>query len=208
MQNRVATLKPPNSNRFLLGARYCLTAALFLIFPLLVPLHAFAESPEPGIKITHLSTAKDQDLYYLDAQIEYQLSSEAIEALHSGVRLNFAVDLRIFTQRYSWLRREQASLTHRYTLRYHALSQQYSLFYSNTEEIANFPSLDLALESMGTLRQIPLIDSTLLDAKRDHFLEVRSRLEIESLPLPLRSMAYFNQGWILNSNWSVWALKD
>lgn len=162
----------------------------------------------PEIRVQKVETSRQKEWYFLDATILYDLSHEAIEALHNGVRLNFIIELRVFNQRFSWLRREKANINHRYTLRYHALSRQYSLFNFNTEAIVNYPSLELALTAMGELRQIPLIDSALLNSKREHFLEIRSRLEIESLPLPLRSMAYFTSGWILNSNWSVWALKE
>lgn len=214
MQNRITSSTIPYAYRSSAGAsccafRWCLIIALALLaWPTAHSAAPPGKAATPGIEVQNVTTTLREGLYYLDAQIQYQLSPETIEALQNGVRLNFTVELRIFTQRYSWLRREKANLTHRFTLRYHALSQQYSLHHSNTEAITNFLDLDMALANMGILSQIPLIDSALLDANRDHFLEIRSRLEIESLPLPLRSMAYFNQGWILNSNWSVWALKD
>jgi hypothetical protein len=163
---------------------------------------------KPEMRVRQVSTTLRDDVYHLDATVAIELGDAAEEALHNGVRLVFAIEMRIFNVRWHRVKREVAFLSQKFSLRYHTLSRQYSLSNLNTQSSANFQTLADALNHLGTVASIPLIDRSVITEESDHFVEFRSRLMLESLPLPLRTTAWFSGSWSLNSGWSVWALKE
>jgi hypothetical protein len=89
---------------------------------------------------------------------------------------------------------------------YHALSRQYLLTNLNTRNVNTFNSLDLLLESLGTVRDFPLIDAGLLQADKDYLIRMRVYFDYDQLPIPLRMRAYSSSAWRPDSGWLVWPL--
>ena len=95
----------------------------------------------------------------------------------------------------------------RYEIQYHALTDQYLLHNKNSGAHLIFSSLDSALFSLGHVRQLPLIDASLLEADADYLVRVRSRLDFRSLPVPLQLKAYLSSEWRVSSEWYPWELR-
>ena len=147
------------------------------------------------------------DVYYLDADLDYTLSEEAIKALHSGVKLTLRVTIDI--EKDSWWDRRVARLKQRYTLQYLALSEQYTLKYLNLQGLEEmFPSLESALEALGQLRKFPLIDKALVKPDKVYWVRLRNYLDIEALPTALRLVAYFSGEWRLSADWFKCSLQQ
>lgn len=146
------------------------------------------------------------EVYLLDAQIDYRLSPTALEALESGVPLTMRLDILVQRKRRYWLDETVADLEQRYQVRYHALSDQYLVRNLNSGGLYAYPTLGLALEGMGKVRHLPLLDRRLIGAGQHYEVELHAGLDIEELPAPLRPIAYISPSWRLESDWYSWSL--
>ncbi len=62
------------------------------------------------------------------------------------------------------------------------------------------------MEAMGTLSDFPLLDAQLINEGKRYEVLMQAELDIESLPSPLRLLAYITPSWRLNSDWYTWSL--
>ncbi|MFP4610962.1 MAG: DUF4390 domain-containing protein [Thiohalophilus sp.] len=145
-------------------------------------------------------------VYHLNARIDYRLSREAVNAVKNGVPLIIALDIRVDRKRRWWLDKELATLTQNYLLLYHALTEKYVIHNLNSGIQENYHNLDTALWSLGRINDLPLIDANLLEPGAEYGIELRARLDIESLPAPMRPLAYISSDWQLQSDWYSWSL--
>lgn len=157
--------------------------------------------------VRRVDAAWVDDIYDIDARMGLYLSSQAIEALHKGVTLTLVVEVEVERFRRYWLNEQVASLEQRYLLNYHALSDQYVVTFANTGLQTNFPSLQAALDVLGTVINWPLIDRGLIHEDSVYRARLRVKLDINALPAPLRVMAYVWPGWRLASEWHTWTLN-
>lgn len=146
------------------------------------------------------------EVYRLDAELEYAFSKAALTALGNGVTLTLVLDIEVYLpRRYMW-DEDVATLEQRYEVQYQALGDQYLLRNLNSGSQFVYPSLSAALASIETIEQLPIIDSHLLDPDEHYMVRVRSRLDIDALPVPLQLKAYVSSDWWLSSGWYSWDL--
>lgn len=159
-----------------------------------------------GISITHAETALVDSVYWLDATIAYDLSEPVIEALDKGVPLTFLLEIDVTRMRDMLWDEDLATLQQRYQLQYHALTDQYLVRNLNSGAQHALPTLGIALSVMGTVIDLPILDRKLLQPGERYLVNLRAALDIESLPVPMRVIAYFSSDWRLASAWYTWPL--
>jgi hypothetical protein len=160
-----------------------------------------AQASQKRFSIVFADVSKLAGVYRLDAKVNYVLSRLAREALLNGVRLEFELEINILQKR-DWLPTTKvADLDQRYQLSYHALSQQFVVENINAGVHETFPELDEALRYMGEVIDLPLIDASLLSPGRKHICQIRARLDLDRLPLPLMIRAYASPSWWLRTDW-------
>jgi hypothetical protein len=145
-------------------------------------------------------------VYFLNAEIAYRLSTEARDALNSGVPLGIRLDVEILHPRRWWFDNENAALRQAYQLEYHALSERYIVLNVNSGDQASFGSLPAALEHLGQVERLPLIDAAVLDDGRGYDIRLRAVLDEEQFPGPLRLLAFWRRDWSIASEWYRWPL--
>jgi len=164
---------------------------------------------DPGyFEVRSASVELKEDIYFLTAWIEYRLSTEARDALLSGLPLTIRVEVELLARRGFWVDTEQASLQQLYRLDFHALTERYIVTNLNSGDQTSFPTLFSALNFIGRIDDLPLIDRALLDPDRRHDIRVRAVLDTERLPGPLRLLAFWRRDWSLGSEWYRWPLAD
>lgn len=145
-------------------------------------------------------------IYRLDASLKYKFPPKALEALENGVTLILALDIEVIKpRRYMW-NEEIAILEQRYEIKYMALTDQYLLNNINSGSQFVYSTLDEALATLEKIDDLPIIDAHLLNKDEHYMVQVRSRLDFDSLPPPLRLKAYFSNDWWLTSGWYSWDL--
>lgn len=163
---------------------------------------------ESEFAVRAVDTYLSGKVYHLDAEIDYTLTPEVLEALQNGVPLNMQVSIEVYRDRRWWWDEDIASLTQRYRVQYHALTERYVVENLNSGAPETFTSLRAALRALGRIRRLPLLDQNLLEAGEDYRARMRVELDIEALPAPLRPLAYLSSHWRLGSEWYDWSLTD
>jgi hypothetical protein len=173
-----------------------------------VPPQAALVEKDPGhFEVRDASVELSSGVYFLNASIEYRLSSEARDALQSGVPLTIRLELELLNKRRFWFDGEDAALRQLYQLEYHALSERYIVQSLNSGDQASFSTLFAALSYLGRITHLPLIDAALIDPDRDYDLRLRAVLDVEQFPGPLRLLAFWRRDWSLASDWFRWRLQ-
>jgi hypothetical protein len=145
------------------------------------------------------------DAHMLDARFSIHLSSAAQEALENGVPLTFEFQIQL-VRKHVWLW-DTVEVEHVRVrkLQYHALSRSYQVRDINKGTQANYSRLDDALVAAATVDGL-LLTSKSLKPGRTYVIRLRGSLDIESLPTPVRLLAYVSAGWDMNSEWYAWPL--
>lgn len=163
-----------------------------------------AQDDEPGIHIAGVHVALRDEVYYLDADIEYTLSRPLGEALDRGVPLPVVIEIEILRERaYLW-NETVAALAQRYELDYHTLTRQYMLRNINIGTQSSYPTRAAALSALGNVVSLPLIDANLFEPDAAYLGRLRVRIDSDALPVPLRLRALVMPEWRLGSEWHEW----
>ncbi len=161
-----------------------------------------------SIDIDDVQFRNDDGVYYLDARIKYRLGQEMRDALHNGIVLTFVLDIELQQVRGFIWDEEVMHLEQRYSIAHQPLTRNYLVSNLNSGARHVLPTLDVALSVIGTIVRLPVIDANLLDDNRRYEGRLRSRLEVDDLPLPLRLQSYLfvAPDWRLSSEWFTWTL--
>lgn len=170
---------------------------------------AVEEGDDPGFFEVRSAVAELRDgVYHLNARIAYRLSTEAMEALEAGLPLGIRLDIEIMHPRRWWFDNEDAVLRQAYQLEFHALSERYLVRNVNSGDQESFGSLFAALEFLGRVERLPLIDAAVLDDEGAYDIRVRAVLDQEQFPGPLRLLAFWRRDWSIASEWYRWPLRS
>lgn len=167
-----------------------------------------AQEDDPGRFEVRAATAELVDgVWYLNARVEYRLSPDTRAALGSGVPLTLRIEVQLLRNRRWWMDAEQAALRQTYQLEYHALSERYLIRNVNSGEQTSFATLFSALNFLGRIQGLPLIDASLLEPATTYDVQIRAVLATEEFPGPLRLVTFWRRDWSLSSEWYTWPLR-
>jgi hypothetical protein len=185
----------PLSNRLDLSRRWAIVG-LFLLqvgYAGLVSADQFT--------VSNVSLRVEADTYLLDSDIDLQLSEEVTEALENGVTITVVFETDVVRTRLWTWDEKVADIEARHSIEFYALSGIYVLRHIELGISRSYTRLYVLLEDLGRVRGFPLIARPRVDPGEAYLVRVRARLDIESLPSPLRPLAYLSSLWRLQSDW-------
>lgn len=185
-------------------ARQIATAWAFLA--LLVGAAALAA--DGRFEVRSAAARLSDGVYYVDARIDYRLSDKALEALENGVALTVQLQIEVIRKRAFLPDALIAELQQDSTLTYEPLTQRYVVRNINSGQQSSYATLFSALSSLGRVNGLPVIDAALLDADSPHRMRLRAVLDQDTLPGPLRLIAFWSSGFRLASDWYGWNIED
>jgi len=153
------------------------------------------------------NAAIDDGVLELDARLQLLLSNEANDALTSGVPLTIELQLDVIRMRRFMPDAGVAELRVQHELEYRPLSQRYIVRNLNSGEQESFATLYSALNNLGRVQGLPIIDESLLDANSNYRLRLRALLSTQQYPAPLRMLFFWRDQWQLASDWYEWRLE-
>ena len=168
---------------------------------------ARAQDPAPGFHVREVRTWVVDDVYQLRARIDFVLSTPVSDALINGLPLVIELQVQVVHEYFGVWDHPVASLTQQYQLQYYALTRQYLVRNLNSSDQRSYPTEQAALDALGDIDALPLLDRRLLDEDVSYDGRVRARLDIESLPTPLLLAAYLDSDWRLASDWYRWPVQ-
>lgn len=146
-------------------------------------------------------------VYRVGARLQYVLSDEALDALDSGVPINVELQFQVIQERRFWLDDVTAQLSVNYQLLHNALSRRYVVRNLNTGEQDSYATLYSALNNLGRITSLPVIDAALLRDDRDYRIRMRAVVDVKDYPAALRLIAFWREDWRITSDWYEWQLE-
>jgi hypothetical protein len=184
---------------------------ILVVAALLLVAQAWAQSPierQGYFEVRSASTTLENGVYRLDARLQLVLSTDALEALNAGVPLTIELQTQIIRVRRFYLDEVEADLATRFELEYRPLSQRYIVRNLNSGDQSSFATLFSALNNLGRITSLPVIDAALLDPDSGYRIRVRAMLQTQQYPAPLRLLFFWRSEWHLQSEWYEWILKQ
>ena len=165
------------------------------------------QAQETGLEIRNASTRLDAGVWYLDARIDYRLNRDTLDALQNGVSLTFELQVEVTEDR-NWLPDEDvAALRQYFELSWQPLSRGYLVRNKNSGDQRAHTTLFAALNDLGRIKALPLIDAALIEEDKDYQVRLRAVLDQQQLPGPLRMLAFWDDDFTLESEWYRWNLR-
>jgi hypothetical protein len=146
-------------------------------------------------------------VHRLDARLQLVLSSEALRALESGVTLTIELQLQVIRERGLLPDDTEAEIAVRYELEFSPVSQRYIVRNLNAGDQDSFATLYSALNNLGRVQGLPVIDDAVLSPDSDYRFRVRALLNMEQYPAVLRVLFFWRGQWQLKSEWYEWSLS-
>jgi hypothetical protein len=158
-------------------------------------------------EVRSASTEIVDGVHTLDARLQLVLSSEALRALESGVTLTIELQLQVIRVRGLLPDDLEAELAVRYELQYSPVSQRYIVRNVNAGDQDSFATLYSALNSLGRVQGLPVIDDAVLEPDSSYRIRTRVMLNMEQYPAALRILFFWRGRWQLESEWFEWSLE-
>lgn len=162
---------------------------------------------EGYFEVRSATTRLTGGVHMLDARLQLVLSSEALHALNSGVPLTIELQMQVIRVRRFYVDSIDAELAVRFELEYRPLSQRYIVRNFNSGDQDSFATLYSALNNLGRIQGLPVIDESLLIADREYRARLRALLATEQYSAPLRLLFFWRDEWQLKSEWYEWLLE-
>jgi Domain of unknown function (DUF4390) len=141
------------------------------------------------------------------AEVVITLPEEARKGIEAGLALRLAYEIVLSRVRGYWPDATIAELEQAYELTYHALSQRYLLRNLNTGEQRDFGSLQAALEQLGDVRGLPVIDADLVNGDSRYEVNLRAVVDMSTAPAALQWLLFWTDDWSASSEWFTWPLR-
>ena len=154
-----------------------------------------------------LALDASQELYELNAKVEISLPEAARKGIEAGLTLRIVYEIELARVRGYWLDATVAQLEQVYELSYHALSQRYLVRNLNTGEQQDFGSLQAALEQVGDVRGLPVIDADLVNGDTRYEVYLRAVIDLSTTPAALEWLLFWTDDWSTTSEWFIWPLR-
>lgn len=180
-------------------ARYLVAACL--------PWLLLASSKLLGFEVKDAVSRLTEEVFVIDAEIDYAFTEVALEALENGVPLT--VDVHVQVRRDgAWVwESDIVDFHHRRQLRYLPLASSYEVIDLKDSQKQTFVSRLGAIDALGVIKNYPVVKVSQLEKGETYRMEIRTELDIEALPVPLRPTAYMSSDWKLSSEWSQWRIR-
>ena len=192
------------------GPERAFVRSMLAIAALVVAGAVFAQDPverEGYFEVRSASTELVGGVHMLDARLQLVLSSEALNALNSGVPLTIELQMQLIRSRRFYVDSVDAELAFRFELEYRPLSQRYIVRNLNSGDQDSFATLYSALNNLGRIQRLPVIDESLLIPTKRYRARIRALLATEQYSAPLRLLFFWRNEWQLKSEWYEWNLE-
>ena len=167
---------------------------------------------EAGFDIRNARTELVDGVYVLHADLSFVFSDAALEAIENGIPVTIILEMEVLRERgliwdNLWWDKKIAHIEGKFRIETRPLSNTYLVRNLNSGETRVFGSFTELVVGLGELRDFPLLDAHLISDEGSYYLRMRTLLDIESLPSPMRPWAYLSALWRLESDWYEWPLE-
>jgi hypothetical protein len=159
-------------------------------------------------------------VYHVNGLIYLRLPTDATRVLHASQPLTIRIEVEFLNRLWFWWDFTEFERVLRYRLSYYSLSDRYAVEIEQDEDEdepswaadaaadqrQTFPTLAAALEYIGRVDSLPVVEAAEVDRNLRYDLRIRAVLDKDDLPGPIRLLAFWRNGWSISSEWLVWRL--
>lgn len=184
---------------YVYGYASMLRFLLALVLCLVLPVQADVSLPQEGERVVRVEPIVRDGKLYIDADVEFDVSSELRNAAQKGVPIYFTADLVIESSRWWWFDKKIVDEQQTWRIVYNALTRQWRV---GTGELSlPEPSLDDALSLVRNIRGWDVAKVEDLDHDETYEGRLRVRLNTSLLARPFQVDAYNSSAWSLATPW-------
>ena len=145
-------------------------------------------------------------VYYSNIDILFVFNKEHQQALDSGLVFDIDLDFLIVNVRKRRFDREIGKLSQKYTLKYNAFTQRYTILNVNTGGITSHSGLVSVSQYLGDIRSLPTIDDSLINIDLNYQVFLQVSTKAQGVPRWIRALRRNNLNFV--TDWIQWPLFD
>lgn len=176
-------------------------------FLLLLSLAFATQAREHGFFIKEANLTLHEGEAVVNADVEYIFDPAALEALENGVPLTLLIEMTLQRERPYWFDETVIQEQRRIQIRYHPLAKSYLIADQSSGAVQSFANFPAVKDTLSRIRGWRLQEPDKLEKDQIYEASLSLRLDIESLPLPLRAVAYLSPEWHHASPVLSWRVK-
>ncbi len=193
----------PNWPRSLIAA---LCGVVMLLGPAAVPADVSTLEAGGAFDVRSAYLEPVDHVYHLNATLDLALSQSAEQALTDGVPVVVALDVQLVRQRRVLPDERVVSLTQRWRLQYHALSERYLIINLNSNQQSSYSTRAAAVTALSDVHLLPLFDESAVQKGGRYEASSRVTVIVEGgLPNALRTMMFW-MDWKHVTEWYTWTV--
>ena len=147
-------------------------------------------------------------VYYSNIDIEFVFSQEYLGALNSGLVFDIDLDFSVVNVRKRRLNREIGKLSQKYTLKYNAFTQRYTILNVNTGREVSRSSVGSALQYLSSIRNLPTIDDSLINIDQNYQVYLQVSTRAQGVPNWIKTLTFWRDNLDFVTEWIQWPLYD
>jgi hypothetical protein len=184
-----------------------LAGAAALLVAQWLPSPLRADGLEGRFEVRSAALELKDGVYHLNVRLDLPVSDAVRRGLAEGVPIGLELDLGIERVRQLLPNSRVAELSQHYHLQYNAVSERYVLRNDNSGQQESLGTIEGALEVLSEIRDLPVLDKSLIQADRRYEASVRAKLDYGSVPFTLRLMMFWVSDWHRESDWYTWTFQ-
>ena len=118
----------------------------------------------------------------------------------------FEVEVLIY--RKYWWDEKLLSLKQQYQLHFLPMLESYALYDLNAHHRMYFNSREEAVQYLKVIYSYPMFDISNINQSGRVYMRMRAGIDVDELPLPLKSSSLWDNDWALRSEWFEWNIDQ
>ncbi len=144
----------------------------------------------------------------LNMRIDTNIPEYITIAMDQGFAVPFLFEVEIRERNPWWFDDKVVALKQQYLLHYLPILENYIVIDRNLSQRTYFRNRDTAMYSVSRVAEYPLFSLDNLQRDADLYARVRFGIDVDELPLPLKSSSLWDNDWNIKSDWFEWSLED
>ncbi len=178
-----------------------------ILFGLLISAASISQA-ESEFNIKTASFTMRDSLLLLDSTIEIELPQYINRAIDQGFAVPLMFEVEVLKYSQYWFDKKLLSLKQKYQLHYLPMLSSYAIYDVNADQRMYFNSRQEAVFYLEVIYAYPLFDITNINQSEPVYARLRVGIDVDELPLPLKSSSLWDNDWGLQSDWFEWEINQ
>jgi hypothetical protein len=174
-----------------------------ILFGFLISAASIAQG-ESSFNVTSASFTMQDGLLLLNSTIEIELPQYINKAIDQGFAVPLMFEVEVLEYSPYWFDKKLLSLKQQYQLHFLPMLSSYAIFDVNANERLYFNSRQQAVRHLKVVYAYPMFDISNINQSGLAYVRIRSGIDVDELPLPLKSSSLWDNDWELESDWFEW----